>query len=421
MKDSNFFKNIVAVLLLQGGNYIIPLLSFPYLTRTLGVENYGIYGLAMTMSQYLMLFVDFGFGLSSSRNIAINRNKKEVIGQVIVNTITIKALVSISLVIIVVVLCAMFNNIYSKIALILMLQCMSAIFNFNWLYQGLEKVRVFVWLTLISKTVSLCLIFLCVRGSEDFLLAIFVQSLSIFLLAILSLFHLVVMMKGLGIKLSLPKMDGLKITFHETKHYFIANVAISMYTASTPIILSVFSNNSSVGIFASSDRIKSAILGFFMVLSGVLYPKLNYLFEKNKPKAYSLFKKVYLTETILTFIISVSLYFLSKEICIYIMGDEFHDGYKVLQMLSIVLFLSMQSVMMSNYLLLPLGYRNLYSKLPMFISVLHVFLSAFSVKYYGVLGAAYSIVFLELFVCVIYIIYIYKKGIFSNLINSSLK
>ncbi|HEN3653922.1 TPA: oligosaccharide flippase family protein, partial [Yersinia enterocolitica] len=38
-------RNIFSLLLLQGSNYIIPLLTLPYLTRVLGVEGFGVYSL----------------------------------------------------------------------------------------------------------------------------------------------------------------------------------------------------------------------------------------------------------------------------------------------------------------------------------------------------------------------------------------
>ena len=63
-------RNIFSLYVLQGSNYLIPLMVFPYLVRVLGPAEYGRIGLATTVVQYLCLFVDFGFNLTASRAIA---------------------------------------------------------------------------------------------------------------------------------------------------------------------------------------------------------------------------------------------------------------------------------------------------------------------------------------------------------------
>ncbi|EJL6346896.1 oligosaccharide flippase family protein, partial [Vibrio cholerae] len=52
-------KNVISLFILQGSNYVIPLLTLPYLTRTLGVEGFGIFGLVIAVAQYFVLFTDF--------------------------------------------------------------------------------------------------------------------------------------------------------------------------------------------------------------------------------------------------------------------------------------------------------------------------------------------------------------------------
>lgn len=37
-------RNVIYLAVVQGSNYLLPLLTFPYLVRTLGPENFGIFG-----------------------------------------------------------------------------------------------------------------------------------------------------------------------------------------------------------------------------------------------------------------------------------------------------------------------------------------------------------------------------------------
>ncbi|HAN9807391.1 TPA: oligosaccharide flippase family protein, partial [Escherichia coli] len=54
-------KNIIYLLSVQGGNYIFPLVTLPYLVRILEPTGYGIYGYSFAVVQYFILFIDYGF------------------------------------------------------------------------------------------------------------------------------------------------------------------------------------------------------------------------------------------------------------------------------------------------------------------------------------------------------------------------
>lgn len=41
--DSNIFKNITALMILQAANYLLPLIIMPYMIRVLGIANFGIF------------------------------------------------------------------------------------------------------------------------------------------------------------------------------------------------------------------------------------------------------------------------------------------------------------------------------------------------------------------------------------------
>ena len=62
--------NIGWLYLLQALNLLLPLLSVPYLTRTLQADGFGQMALALAIAQYLALVTDYGFNLSATRRAA---------------------------------------------------------------------------------------------------------------------------------------------------------------------------------------------------------------------------------------------------------------------------------------------------------------------------------------------------------------
>ena len=50
--------NFISLALLQGVNYLLPLLSFPFLFRVLGVERWGLVTFGYALMQYFIMFTD---------------------------------------------------------------------------------------------------------------------------------------------------------------------------------------------------------------------------------------------------------------------------------------------------------------------------------------------------------------------------
>ncbi|HHM0730011.1 TPA: oligosaccharide flippase family protein, partial [Elizabethkingia anophelis] len=72
-------NNFISLFILQGLNFVLPLVTFPYLFRTLGVDNFGLVSFSTALLFYFQIFVDFGFNLSGARHIALNRKNKETL------------------------------------------------------------------------------------------------------------------------------------------------------------------------------------------------------------------------------------------------------------------------------------------------------------------------------------------------------
>ena len=68
-------KNGIWMYFLQFFNAVIPLMTLPYITRILGAEQYGIFSIALNIVTYLQVLVEYGFGMSATRKIALAEKK----------------------------------------------------------------------------------------------------------------------------------------------------------------------------------------------------------------------------------------------------------------------------------------------------------------------------------------------------------
>ncbi|WP_305809910.1 oligosaccharide flippase family protein [Photobacterium kishitanii] len=392
---------------------MVPLIVLPYLTRVLGVSSYGIFGVVFAVSQYLILFTDFGFNLTSTKRIVEAQGNNEKISKIFFETIYCKLTLSILSLLFIVIYGFFTQDDKLYLALLVSwIQVLGTVLLPVWYFQGIEKMSFLTIAIISSKIILLPFFFFFVKSSEDLNFAIFFQSISMLVAGLISL---ALIIKNGKIKFVPVNIKEIINTYIDSYQIYIASLAISLYTVSNPIIINIFSTHEEVGLYAGADRIKAAILGLVLVLSSVLYPRVNALFAESRKKGFAFVRKILILQGGTTILLSVLVFVFSRFLVEIILGKQYIDAILILKILSPLIALIGFSVIIGNYILLPLGYKKEYVVLPILTAIGHIIAASILTMYFGAVGAAISIVGVEVITIIVFVFILYQKNLLKEL------
>ena len=364
-KKKRLLDNFLSLGALQIFSYVIPLINLPYLSRVLGVEKFGLVFFAIAFMEYFNILTDFGFGLSATREIAVNRHNKNSISNVFNSVMTIKALLLI-LSFLVLLLCIIFvpklrDN--SMVFLLAFVACIGNAIYPVWFFQGMERMKYITFLNMLSKTVFLVLIFIFVKQQSDYMIVPLLYSLGFLVAGIIGFTFAV---KEFGLKLYIPKLSTIKQNFKYSSEFFISRVSVAIYTNTNTVCLGFISSEFMVGLYVAAEKIYNAINGLKNPLSTALYPFVT------KNKDIKLYKKIFILVMIITFIVSCFVFIFAKDIITIFYGSDMTEAYKVLRIFCVLFFVNVPSVLLGYPLLGAFGHTKEANRSVIHSSIVHV-------------------------------------------------
>ncbi len=404
-KISNLFaqrevKDVIYLLALQGLNYIAPLLVLPYLMKVLGAEKFGYIGFSLSVMQYLMLVVDFGFNLTATKKIALCKDNQTELNKIFSSTLYAKILLLFFSLILLVVISLMPQFVaYRNTMFLMFLMVIGNTFSFVWLFQGLGYIRWISIFNMIAKLSILPLTFIFVKQPGDYMIAAFLQS---FVAVFATIITVSVIVRKKFVSLILVKKQDVFLELKESYSIFLSSAATSVYTASFVLILGYFSTPVVVGQYAAVDRIMRALC--YLILMPVLqayYPKISRLSSEDNVQAIRMVWKLLFFILVSMIAVFVSLFFLSPYITMFL-GKDYLETISVFRIMAFVpIFVGVGGVV-GQLGILALGreedkrkYQRVYF-IAAFVALISVCILT---PYYNAEGAAIALLLTEIVVC----------------------
>ena len=399
LMDAPLRRNLVSLFLLQGGNYLIPLITLPWLSRAIGTEGYGTVGFVMAFLAYFSLLVEWGFNLSATRLVAIHRENRDERSRVFWSTLYARLLLcGLGALLLFAILNLWPNsNIGADFFWVGFLSVLGAALSPAFYLQGIERMGIMSIVNLTVRSLSIPLIFYWVHGKEDLIWAIGIQSGCSLLAPVLNLSaHL---LSG-EVTFIPPQLSEITSSLKTGWSLFLSTASISLYTNSNVVLLGLLADSSAVGLFAAAQTIIRAGQGVFSPIAQALFPRMSHLFHSEPESAYLALRKMVIFQSAFSAIFSVAIFCLAAKIVKALFGPMFAPATEVLEWLSPLLLLIGLSNVFGIQAMVPLGYNRAFTRILLLSGIINIgFILPLS-YWYGASGAALSVLICELWVTV---------------------
>lgn len=402
--------NIMSLTGIQLVQYLLPLVTFPYLTRVLGPANFGRVAFAVAFIGYFQILTDYGFNLSATREISINRENKKKISEIYSSVMVTKLILMFLTFILMLVIISSFERFQGDPLLYIFTfgLVVGAVLFPVWFFQGVERMRYISVLRILSSLIYTALIFLIVRGPNDYLYVPLINSIGFIIVGVYSQ-HVV--RREFKVKFVMPTLEDVKRQLVEGWHLFISMLAVSLYTTSNRFILGLLVNNTTLGYYAVAEDITRALQGLISPIGQAIYPYFSRIQAEDRERAKMELKKMVIIIGIVTFIFSILLVFAAPLIIRLLAGPLYIESIPLLQVLVFIIFAIGVNNILGIQGLVSFGYKEKFTRIVLFAGIVHLGLLIGLVLVVGSLGAAIAVVATEVFIGIIEYIILKRMGV----------
>lgn len=343
-KYKNVIVNFISLVMLQAGNYIVPLVLTPYIIVKIGVEEFGVLSFAIAISMFFRAVISYGFDLSGTKIIAESSSDNHKVSNFFQDIIYAKTCLALLCFIVMVVLLAIipaFNTVKDLLFVLFILGVADVIFPV-WFYQGMQKMKAITILKLSGKFLFVGLTIFVVESSRDTLYIPLIEGLVTLLTSLISFFWAV---NRYNLVFQTPELKRIIDVLKSSWYVFVSKIAVLFYTRSNVVLLGLLSSSLMVGYYSIAEKIYMAIREMLNPLIQAVFPYLSKLRVKNIDEYNKLVRIFFLLFLGVLFLSAITLYFFREQILAVLLKEDNIYIQNILSVFSVCLLFSVGSVL----------------------------------------------------------------------------
>lgn len=396
-------------------NLLFPLITYPYITGVLSVEELGQYNFSVSVINYFVLIAGLGISSYAIREGARIREDREKLTKFANQMLAINLIscaISYVLLFIILMMVSKLND-YRYLIWILSIQIIFTTIGVEWLYAIYEEYQYITIRSIIFKIISIILLFVFVRREGDV-----VQYAVVTMFAITGSSILDALFAKKYFKFSLKNIGGLGKHIRPIMILFASNVAVMIYVYSDTTMLGLMTNDYTVGIYSVSSKIYSMMKNILSAVLVVSIPRLSNLYGMGKIKEFkSTIQRIIDMITVLLIPSIIGIMIQADNIILFISNNKYLQARSSLIILSIGLIFCMYGWIFNQCILLPTKHEKIILIATIISAIENIVLNFIFINLWKENAAAFSTLVAELtmmIICGIYAKRIYNYRIFNK-------
>lgn len=393
-EKKSIFRNYGYVLLYQLLLIALPIITAPYVSRTLGIERIGEYSVAYSVVSYFTLFAILGSSLYGQRTIAFVKDDIQERTKAFRDVVSLRictAAISLLLYFIYV------YNVKSWLSIIAAIEIVNVCFDISWFYQGIEEYRIVTLSNGICKIIGTFAIWLLVKRPQDVSVYLFIVCFTNLAGNISSWFYIP--------KYIIKNKYKINVLFHLPLAFklFASQFAIQIYVVLDKIMLAfLVGSNYENGCYEQAQKLIRILTTFVSSIGTVMISRISISIQThNNTEMQNLILFSFSLMSAFTCPIVIGIIIISDIFVPIYYGGGYHDVILLTQILALIIPIIGCSNIIGMQYLIP---NRKESKLTFSVSmgaIVNFSLNLMLIRAFGALGAVISSLISELTVTII--------------------
>lgn len=404
IKQNFVYKSILTI-----STYIIGFITFPYVSRILGVEYFGLVNFVDNTINYFLLFATMGISLLGVREIAFVKENRILRNRVFSNILGLNFLFTV-LALLIYLICVIFVpqlNQYEELFYIGIAKILFTVFLIEWFFTGMEDFRYITILSILIKTLYTIAVFLFVKQVDDYKLYFQLTICSVVINSVINIIY---------------SHKYVSIHFHEmlSLKYLRQNITLgiyaimtSMYITFNVMFLGLVSNNTEVGYYTTAFKLYSVVLGFFTSFTSVMLPRMSALLKDGQKEQFQLLIDKSFS-IMCTFSMPLILYsmILAPDIIEVLSGSGYEGAISPMRIIMPAIFFVGMAQILAIQILIPMKKDKILLVASILGASMSLLINVLFVKDLKSMGSAIVLFFSEMIVTSTYLFYSLRRHLF---------
>ncbi|GAA4328988.1 oligosaccharide flippase family protein [Flaviaesturariibacter amylovorans] len=403
--------NILSLSLLQIGNFVLPMITLPLVSRIIGPGNYGVINYIFAYVYYFVLFINAGFDLYGVRQMVAAKGDQPAIDSIVSRILVAKTYILTVCTIVFTVLVFTVPQLSGEklVSLFAYLYCLGWVINPSWVYHSKQETRKFAVFSFFSKLFFSVAIVLSIQERSDYIYHPLITSLAHVGVSWISLRYA---LRRYGIKVHWAKARAIGETFKDIRHISFIELIRNQAHLTNIIIAGTMLSIRDTGFYTAALRIVIIVQSIIaMPLNTVLFPYVGEAFTGSHENGMDRLRKTLPYVFAITFGMSVFVLLFAEPLIGFVFGREFAGAAGLLRIFAFGLLFSNLNTALGQHVMLNLRLDAVYIRIMVTGFAANIGLLFWLHHLYGLAGTAAAWPIAELCILLMKAAYLHHKGV----------